>query len=309
MFSSSLDAHHAESDRICAMGSDRIIWDHVKSFGMVDAMKFIFLDVQDFTRSMFYEWARRYSGGMGLEKMKSRVEWNNSDQCIIIVFEDFENGLASTWGLRSCKAEVCWKFATIPPGEVSSSLRKRCLHLDCCHARLSKYSWIQNWRRFFHRQHLGKSFFKILKVSKCWGSMWADRALWSLWGHSASAGRPFPIPFRSMAELLSICDVTWHNHLRGLIFRHFARWTQTHADTYRYCMKIYRIRQMAKQVVLLSGSLVWCNCRWSRVDHPGKTSGHCNGGPCKWGGWAMLDKTLPKHGEDYADMSSIIEHR
>eukprot|EP00435_Cladocopium_sp_Y103_P056845 s1529_g19.t1 len=25
-------------------------------------------------------------------------------------------------------------------------------------------------------------------------------------GHSASAGRPFPIPFRSMAELLSICD-------------------------------------------------------------------------------------------------------
>jgi hypothetical protein len=35
---------------------------------MVDAMKFIFLDVQDFTRSMFYQWARRYSGGMGLEK-------------------------------------------------------------------------------------------------------------------------------------------------------------------------------------------------------------------------------------------------
>ena len=76
------------------MGSDRIIWDHVKSFGMVDAMKFIFLDVQDFTRSMFYEWARRYSGGMGLEKMKSRVEWNHSDQCIIIMFEDFD--LAST---------------------------------------------------------------------------------------------------------------------------------------------------------------------------------------------------------------------
>ena len=78
------------------MGSDRIIWDHVKSFVMVDAMKFIFLDVQDFTRSMFYEWARRYSGDMGLENLKSRVEWNNSDQCVIIVFGDFENGLAST---------------------------------------------------------------------------------------------------------------------------------------------------------------------------------------------------------------------
>lgn len=244
------------------------------------------------------------------KKMKSRVEWNNWDQCVIIVSEDFENGLASTWGLRSCKAEVCWKFATIPLGEVSSSLRKRCLHLDCCHAALSKDSWIQNWRRFFHRQHLGKSFFKILKVSKCQGSMWADRALWSLWGHSASAGRPFPIPFRSMAELLSICDVTRHNHLRGLIFRHAARWTLTNT-----CWYIPILHEDLPYTTdgetdrSFAGVLVWCNCRWSRVDHPGKTSGHCNGGPCKWGGWAMLDKTLPKHGEDYADMSSIIEHR